>query len=413
MLITLISLIIAIFMGYLTPVAIDFDAHDLWVIMLVGGTTTLLATFFFLFMVLIPLEHLEQKLIPNLMELIRRDKALSLGRLYLFVFVIISYIGVALISRIKNVTYQDGVFLGWLVLFGISLDVLRDSWRRIAHFLTPAHTVSLISDEAITAIKNDQDPLLWSSLDSLAEMGVSAVEKSKLALGTKVLQAFPPIIQAFLASSKSISHTYHDRTNVQGTGRDEASYTIFYLIQRLEVINDRALRDRLETMCRQLIMSLGKIIVHCAKYDLSMVGFPTHFLTKFGLKAQQHHFDEVAVLTTSTLLEIARTILTEIDVKYAELQEPFQAIINGLAAIAKGTFRKRKDTSIKVLVQPLLDLKAMFQTEKMINQRDTPVIGAEIDKVIEEFAVLEQVMQALPPIPEMGAPEFPGQPESP
>lgn len=406
MLVTLCSLIIALVMGYLTPVAIDFDAQTLSMIMLVGGTAILLAAVFLITVVLIPFQRLEQKLIPNLMEIVRRDKALRIGRLYLFLFPLISFICVAFVARIKEVHYQDWFFLGWLVLFGISLDIIRDSWRRLANFLEPTHLVDQISHEAISAIQNDQDPLLWTSLDSLSEIGVSSVEKSKLALSTKVLQAFPPIIQAFLASSKSISHTYHDRTNVQGTGRDEASYTTFYLLQRLEVINDRALRDRLETVCRQMIMSLGKIIIHCANYDLSMVAFPTHFLTKFGLKAQQHHFDEVAVLTTSTLLEISKTILTDIDVTYAELQDPFRSIINGLDALAKGSFKKRKDTSIKVLVQPLLDLKAMFQTEKMLHHRDTPAIVGEIDKAIEEYAILEQVMQAMPPMPEMGAPEF-------
>ena len=411
MLITLISLLIAIFMGYLTPVPIDFDAHDISIVMLAGGTTILLCTILLYALVLIPLERLGTKLIPNVMDIVRKDKALHIGRIYLLLFALISYVCLAFVSRISNVHYQDWFFLGWIVLFGISLDVLRDSWHRLANFLNPSQSVSHIAHEAITAIQNDQDPLLWSSIDSLAEIGVSAVEKSKLALCTQTLQAFPPIIQSFLASSKSISHIYHDRT-VQGTGGDEASYTIFYLLQRLEVINDRALRDRLETVCRQMIMSLGKIIVHCARYDLSMVAFPTHFLTKFGLKAQQHHFDEVAELTTSTLLEVAKTILTEIDVTYAELQDPFKSIINGLDAIAKGAFKKRKDTSIKVLAQPFLDLKAMFQTEKMISHRDTPAIVAEIDKVIEEYAVLEQVLQTMPPIPEMGGAEMLEPPKS-
>lgn len=140
-----------------------------------------------------------------------------------------------------------------------------------------------------------------------------------------------------------------------------------------------------------------------------MVPFPTHFLTKFGLKALQHHFSEVTVLTTSTLQEIARTILTEIDITYSELQEPFQAIINGLDAIAKATFKKDKSTSIKVLVQPFVDLKALFQTEKMSKHPDTPVILSEIERVIEEFTVLEQVMRSIPPIPELGETGFSSQ----
>lgn len=398
MLITLFSLIVAIVMGWFTPVPIDFNDQLISTIMLTGGTAILLAAVYLNTNILIPFEKLEQNLIPNLMELIRRDKILGLGRLYLFLFPLISYICVGFVDRIKDVIHQDWFFLAWIVLFGLCIDTIRDSWHRIVNFLNPSRLVTHISQEAINAIRNDQDTLLWNNIDSLTEIGLTSVGKSKLALSTQTLKSFPPIVEAYLDSAKSISHTYHDLADSKGSGKDEASYAIFYLLQRLEVIHDRALRDRLETVSRQMIMSLGKIIVQCAKYDLSMVAFPTHFLTKFGLKAQQHHFDEVAVLTTSTLLEIAKTILTEIDLTYMELQEPFQSIINGLDAIAKATFKKRKDTSIKALVQPLVDLKEMFQTEKMANHRDTPVIVGEINKSLEEFTILEQVMQTMPPI---------------
>lgn len=41
----------------------------------------------------------------------------------------------------------------------------------------------------------------------------------------------------------------------------------------------------------------------------------------------------------------------------------------------------------------------------MAKHPDTPVIIQEIDKVLEEFTILEQVMQTMPPIPEMGVGE--------
>ncbi len=403
MLITLCALLISALLMFLVHPEINVDVFYLTVIMLVGGTAVLMGTIFLYTFILIPLEHLEQKLIPNLMSLVRQDIPLRVGRILLFLFTLISYVGVALVSRLHNVVYQDWLFFGWLIFFGLALDIFRDSWRRLVNLLNPFFLVSHISNQAEKAIQNDNRASLLNDLDSLSEITLRSVERSKLALSSQALQTFPPIIKTFFDSAKSIGHISQDTSNPQGTrGGDESSFIIFYLLQRLELINDKALRERQETVCRQMIMILGKIIVHGAQFDLSMVNFPTHFLTKFGLKAQQHHFDEVAVLTTSTLLEVAKTILTEIDITYAELQEPFQAIINGLAAIAKGTFKKQKDTSIKVLVQPLIDLKALFQTEKMAQHRDTPTIVQEIDRVLEEFAILEQVMQVIPPIPEMG-----------
>lgn len=400
MLITLCAIAIAILMELFTPTALTFHPLYLIALMLTGGTLIFLGTIFLNTLILNPLNQLEQKLIPNLMNLLRHNFPLRLGRFLLFLFPLLSFVCVAILLAV-DVPYQKWLFLGWIVTFGLSLDVLRDSWLRLVNFLNPTYLVEHFSQEAKIAIQNDKDQTLWQSLDGLSEICLRSVEKSKLALSAQTLQTFPPIIHAFFASSKSIAHFNADQTVEKETGRDEASYTIFYLLQRLELINDKALHNRLETICRQMIMTMGKLIVYGAQYDLSMVSFPTHFLTKFGLKAQQHHFDEVAVLTTSTLLEISKTIIQDIDLTYADLQDPFRAIINGLAAIARNTFKKDKQTNIKVLTQPLIDLKAFFETEKMAKHRDTPVIIQEINGVLEEFQVLEQMMHSIPTISDL------------
>lgn len=408
MLITLCALIISFSLVYFLPPGIDFDALYLTVIILVGGTSVFLGTVFLNTFILIPLEYLEQKLVPNLMTLVRRDPPLRIGRTILYLFSLISFFCVAIVSRIQDVNYQDWFFLIWIVLFGIALDVFRDSWSRLINLLNPAYLVSYISQEGIRAIQNDDQQTLLNYLDSLSEVGLRAVEKSKLALSTQTLQSFPPIIKTFFDASKSIGHTARDLKQSKNVGGvDESSFLIFYLLQRLELINDKALRERQETVCRQMIMTMGKIVVDSAKFDLSMVSFPTHFLTKFGLKAQQHHFDEVGVLTTSTLLEVGKTILNDVDITYAELQDPFKAIINGLAALARSTFKKQKDTSIKVLIQPLEDLKAMFQTEKMSQLKDTPVILQYINNVLEEFSMLQEVMQRIPTLSTMDSQSTP------
>lgn len=399
MFMTLFALIIALFMGFLSPTHLMIDPSQLFVFLLTGGITLLILTFFVNTFILIPMEQLEQKLIPNLINLLGRDFILHWERIFLLVFSLLSFIGAVIISSLA-LHHQHWFFLGWIVAFGLALDVLRDNWHRLLNFLNPSYLLHQMTHKARKAIQNDQDDLFWDNLDGIAEVGLRSVENSRSALGTQALQSFPSIMNIFFTSAKSISHIHHDRMFEKEQEEDEASYTIFYLLQRLELINDKALQHRLETVCRQMIMSMGKIIVYSAQYDLSLVSFPTHFLTKFGLKAQQHHFDEVAVLTTSTLLEIGKTIVTEIDITYAELQEPFRSIINGLDALAKATFKKNKTINIKTLIQPFIDLRTLFQSEKMTKHHDTPAILAEIDRVLEEFSVLEQVMQVIPPLSE-------------
>ncbi|MCE2983453.1 MAG: hypothetical protein LW832_07800 [Parachlamydia sp.] len=394
MIISIFSLLLAA-IGYYYSETLPFAG----IAMLLGGSLVGLILFIIQALHLIPLETLEQKLVPNLMELYRKSRRLQLGMIWLLLFILVSY-AFAIFAE-TNLPYREWFFPVWIVAFGISLDVLKGIWRATLNFLNPYYLINLFARDAKKAIQDEKDEVLWSSLDSLSEIALRSVEKSKIALSHQTLQNLPPILQTFFDSSKSISRINLDKKTEKDTGSDEASYTLFYLLQKLELINDRALQNRLEAVCRQMVIVMGKIILSSARFDLTMVSFPTHFLTKFGLKAQQHHFDEVAVLTTSTLLEIAKTILTDMDLNYAELQEPFQAIINGLDAIARGTFKKDKNTNIQLLIQPLKEIRALLETDKMEKHPDTPGVLAQIDRSIEEFTALEQVMRTIPPLPGM------------
>lgn len=396
MFITLCAFVLVLFLQFFAFPHLPTDHSRLGLLMLSGGTVVFVAGFFFDLLILKPMESLERKLVPGLMEIVRRDRILHWSSAALFLFTLFSYAWTVLVF--ENTGYENLAFFIWLILFGASLDLLRCMRNRAMHFLTPSYLVKYISQNAVKAIQEDDDDTLWSDLDGLSEICLNAADKGKIALSTQTLQAIPPVIHTFFDSSKSISRENRDKEVEEATGRDEANYTVFYLLQRLETINDRALQNRLETVCRQMIISTGKIIVYAAKFDLTMVAFPVHFLTKFGLKAQQHHFDEVGVLTTGTLIEIAKTIATDIDLKYTELQDPFRSIINGLDALAKGTFKKNKNTDISVLIQPFLDIKEFLKSDRMVGHPDTPVIEAEIDRIIEEYRVLEQVVQGIPVI---------------
>jgi len=405
MFITLSAILVSLFIFFFSLIPLNFDPMHLAVLFGAGGTVIFLAIIFLKTFALMPFEYLEQKLIPNVMNLIQRDIPLRIGHVYLFLFVFISYISIPLISNIPDMDRQ-WAFLAWMILFGVALDFLHDHWRRYVNFLNPSFLVSHVYQQAKKAIRNDNREALLSDLNNLGEIGLHAVEKSKLALSTQALQTFPSLLKTYFDAAKSISHisTKID-TEKNEEGGDAANYVVFYLMQRLELINDKALRDRQETVCRQMIMTLGKIIVHSSQFDLSMVSFPTHFLTKFGLKAQQHYFDEVTVLTTSTLLEVSKTIVAEVDVTYADLQIAFQSIVHGLAAIARATFKKEKDTNIKVLVQPLVDVQTLFKSDKMAQYKDTPAILEQINTILDEFSVLQQVMQSMPTLSTMDSSE--------
>lgn len=404
MLITLLSFVLAILTTFyfeFYPIVPNFPF--LATLMLIGGTVILVLTPLMYTLALIPIQNLDQQLIPRLTDLFYWDRPLRISRFFLLLFALVSYVLASLLILLI-IPHKITLFALWIFLFGGALDLIRDSLKHISNLLNPFHLVEIFKREAKKAIQDERDEVLWESLDTLSEVILRAIEKSRTALCTHTLNAFPPIMHTFFATAKSISHVNIDKEVEKKTGKDEASYTLFYLIQRLQAITNHAINHQLETICSHIIVILGKIIVYSAQFDLSMVSFPTNFLGKMALKAQQHDMDEVSNLATSTLLEISRTILTDMDLTYAELQDPFQAIINDLDILAKETFRKDKTVNIQLLTQPFKDLKALFQTEKMAHHRDTASVIQSIDQVLAQFNALEQIMRTLPPIPDLSNP---------
>ncbi len=363
-------------------------------VMLTGAALIFFATLFIHLLILSPLANIQQNFFPAVMSYVQRDWAIYLRWLFLFVFVLVSCAGVVWMADWP----LPWIFPAWLVYFALSLDVVHNSTLYLIRFLDPTQLIEQLVKQAKKGILSQKDLLFWNALDNLSEAGLRGVERSQLALGTQVLQSMPEIMQLFFTSSRSAGRKNQDQAIQKETGKDEVGYTLFYLLQRLELINDKALHGHLELLCRQMIVTMSKLIILCAKFDLSTVSFPTHLLTKFALRAQQRHYDEVSVLATSSLLEIAKAILVEVDITYAELQEPFQAIINGLATIARKTFQKDKSTNLTLLMEPLQQLKALFASPKLAEHRDTPKIMQMINNVLDEFHILADVLARLPPI---------------
>jgi hypothetical protein len=397
MILTLFSLVLAILIAaynQIYSISLDFAWVSQW--MIVSSFMIFAVMSFLNILSLIPLQKLEQQLIPHLIRFVREEKRYQLSNFFVFIFPILSF-ALVFISWNMFPLYQIVICALWLIFLGIALDSCRFYIRQIMHWLDPFYVIDKVTRYANQSIYKGSDSNLWQTIDALAEISLKAIEKSQLATSLKALNAFSPIMQNFYISAKSIAHPNVDQQVEKQTGQDEASYTLFYLLQRLQTIQGKALHHDLEMICQQIITILGKIIIYSAKFDVSLVSFPVHFLTKFTLQAQQKHFDEVAQLAISTLLEIARTLVVDIDVRYAELQDPFKAIINGLDAITKEMFRQDKTMNISLLTQPFLDLKQLFATEKMINHQDTPVLVGAIDRILAEYTALEQVMRTIPP----------------
>jgi hypothetical protein len=338
-----------------------------------------------------PLQKVEQNFTPRLLEMFRQDKQIRLTWYWTLFFVMGSLLLIVAVDEVR----EDYLFAGWIVALGISLDAHRHMLMRIFNYFNPFEVVKMFTDEAIVSIQNENEDRLTNSIDALSEVAVKSIDRSSFSLCQHAVDEMRNVAYSVLRSAKSLSHPNAEKTE------ERVSFTLFYLFQRLELIHAMALDHGFEPISTNLINNLGKIAVEAAKCDISYVVYPLHYMGKFAREGQDEGYQEIGVRASIALIEVARRLVGEVDLSYASIREPFFTLIGQLEEITKEMFRQDKETNILFLKQPFLDLRKIFEQEKIASHQDTPAIRADIDRVLDEFGQLEAIMQQMPPIPEV------------
>ena len=338
---------------------------------------------------LTPLQKAGQNLTPHLLTMLGKDSPILFIRVSVNIFVLFSFT-IAFYLLFQNPLLAHHFFGIWIIVLGFVTHLLQYFLNRITSYLNPFDSIKAFSREAIKAIRNEKDQDLYQWIDALSEVSLKAIQCPSPSLVDETVNQLQLIGKLFLETSKSLTH--HEKES-------QVSYTLYYLFQQLEFIWNNALKNHLEFNCSHLITAMSKMIVHAAKYDMTMTSHPLYFLQKFIKEAQKANMSDIPLKASLALLEVARVIGTELDMTYVSIQETFFSIISQLEEIAKETFRQDKTTSIKILTQPFRELKTLFNAEKLSKHQDTPMIIADLDRILSEFNALELVMKTVPPIP--------------
>lgn len=368
-------------------------------------TLMIIASFLFLFFVplgmmlaWLPLQKAEQNQTPRILELFVKDGKIRLESVWLSVFALVTLVA-ATDPVYGHIGRYHWFFPAWIILLGTVIDCLHHFVLRVFNYLNPFSVIAMFGAQARHSVQNDKELDFCDWIDSLSEVAIKGIQRHSTSIANMVLDEEQKLARLFLGASKSIAHETKDKQTKAAGIVDKVSYTMFYLYQRLDIIFEKALKSKLEPTCTLVVTSLGKISVDAAKYDMSLASAPIRFLGKCAKKAQDEGLEETVLTASCVLSEIAKEILTKVDITYYEIKDPFLSIINGMEVLAKETFRKNKETSIGLLMQPFKQLRELFKAEKVKNHQDTPVIVQNIDRVLGEFEALLIVMNTIPPIP--------------
>ena len=392
---SIISIIIAALLWKL-PLPETADPYTVALLMTALTIPALIVFPFVWLWVWFPMQKAEENTTPHIVQLFHKDKLIIFTKVMMIAFPLITF---AFLYEIlfQHTIGKTWIVMVWVILWGASTDSMFRFIRRVTGYLDPFVVVGLFTEQAKLAIENNQESDLCSWIDALCDVAIKGIQRHNTSISVQALDEEQEIASYYLNASKSIAHPEQDAKSEALGISDKVNFTMFYIYQRLEMIFDHALDNKLDMLCNSFMADIGKIIINAAKYDITMALPPIHLLNRTARKAQNAGFENVSLTASCTSLEVAKGIVNDIDVRYYKLTETFLVLINGMETLAKTSFQRDKATNLDALVQPFFEMKVLFNDPKVRDHQDTPAIVATLDRIIGEFEALRQVLTTMPP----------------
>ncbi len=333
------------------------------------------------------LQKSEQKITPGVIDLYLHDPRIRIGKMLLTLFFPVTLFLLVLFYR-SDFLHPVYYIAIWIIYSGIALDALRYCFSKTARYSDPVAVIGMMNEQSRN-FTGEAD--FFNRIENFSEIAYKATDRMSLGVGIAAIDSFYTTCQSYLEKIKKSSEK--NSPDKEGVG-----YFLFYLFERMELINKKALGEGIEPICSKLITTLGKIALECNKYDSAFTGFPLREIEKFSFEAGQSGMGIVREKGTCTLLETAKIMLEQHDIHYVNLKDPFFCMLSILEKIAQSSFREDKSQNISLLNQPFRELKALVESPKLAEHKDKGPLLAEIGRIIDQFEQLEIVMRTIPPV---------------
>lgn len=390
MLATLLAIIVAVIL-FVYGSADQLEGMHLILSVTLMGVATLFVLAISMIMTSIwaPLQRVGQKISGHIVEIVCNDRWLSLCRAWILLFALVTFfLSIGILYFPKGVIY--GALLVWLVLLGLACDALHRVLWHTMEYWDPFRVAAILAKKAIRSVAEDKISEMYHWVDGVAEVGLQAIPRYQISLCNYACSELEHVTKVYLQAVKSISHPIEDVNKV--------NYTVYFILQRFEMLNDKASKEKLELICSQIVKVIGKIAIESAKFDMSLPPYPLRFMGNLANEAQKKGLKNIGTTAASMLTEVAKAILTEIDVTSLELQDTFTTLIAQLSAVTNEMYRQNKEINLDLLTRPFKDIKLLFQSEKMALHPDTAAIVQRIDFALVEYDMLAAALRAVPPI---------------
>src|SRR5262249_36755333 len=140
--------------------------------------------------------------------------------------------------------------------------------RRTLSFLNPFEAVNMLQQRGLATADKGDEASMCGWVDALTETALKAMQRASTTLAINAINSLSSIMARYLTTCRSREASVTAPTD-STPSHDKVRYTLFYLFDRLQMLYDTAIQQRLEAVCSPVITLLGHVSIAAAKYDLS------------------------------------------------------------------------------------------------------------------------------------------------
>ncbi|NGX58239.1 MAG: hypothetical protein K940chlam3_01144 [Chlamydiae bacterium] len=347
---------------------------------LVVGAIFLLMTPLIKGLTLLPLQAASVETSSQALRFARRDWKLVLYTIVWVTFAIFSFF-VAVFS-------SDWLFVIWAVWLGLAIDAIYLFTYRITGYADPLQLTQTFLENGKGYFSEKNLKELCTTIDGLGEISMKAVYQRSLPLAIETITKLETLAENYLEAKSKETEDVSASVN----------YTLGFLLHRFKMIFDIAAEDHIEPLANQIVLSTSKLAMAVAHFDPTLTSLPLHFLESFFRTARENELKEVSINSSIILYEVARTTLEQTELREGNIGGFLVGLIEQMEGIAKEAFQEDKNTPISLLTDPFRELKLMIETQ-LPPFSESPMILADLDRVLVEFQALESVLKSIPNIP--------------
>jgi hypothetical protein len=229
---------------------------------------------------------------------------------------------------------------------------------------------------------------IFGYVDIFSEVIAKAIRSKSLQLSKVALRELLGLSEAFVPGEAA-----HGQKEGGSSLLDRVNFFVAHFSKRLGWLFRLALEEKMDPIAEEIITCYGKMSLFLATCHPTLIHMPLLFIARAADAAAPVGNEEVFVRAGATLSELGKSLVRVSQEKKESMKEAIFLVLSHLEEIMKESFKRNKELSPAILMQPFAEIAEMLAEEAYKDFPDREAVLTELRRCLAEFSALDLVRE--------------------